>query len=141
MSDFTTIQIRKETKQKLDFMKNENKSSYDNLIQNLLEQVGGTWVDDVITINREATALTLNYLETGTNKTMKYDISYQELKIEPVGTVFTANPEPNTDTGFVGSVAEIVFKKGDDVLLLVKELHYHDGVLDSLSSVVHVNLF
>ena len=140
MSDFTTIQIRKETKQKLDFMKSENKETYDKLIQNLLEQAGGTWVDDVITVNRDSVALSLKYWETKGDKSLVYDITFQELKLEPVGTVFTANPEPDNDN-FINSVARIVAKEGDDVILLVREISCHEGRFDSLSSVVHVNLF
>lgn len=142
MSEFTTIQIRKETKQKLDFMKSENKVSYDKLITNLLEQTGGTYVEDVITVQRDSTAMSLKYWEINApaNTVKSYDITFQELKLEPVGTVFTANPNPVHDN-FVNSTAEIVVKRGDDVVLLVKELSCSDGEVSSISSVVHVNLF
>lgn len=144
MSEYTTIQIRKETKQKLDFMKSENKISYDKLITNLLEQTGGTYVEDVITVQRDSTAMSLKYWEINTpnhNNVKSYDITFQELKLEPVGTVFVANPEPDNSRDFVNCTAEIVAKRGDDVILLVKEVSCLDNCLNSISSVVHVNLF
>ena len=150
MSEFTTIQIRKETKQKLDLMKAANCKSYDMLIQNLLEQSGGQWVDDVITVTRDTVAMSLKYWEIESPKTFderktgnnfkSYDITFQELKIEPVGTTFTANPQP-TDNNFINSVARIVAKEGDDVILLCREISYIDGKWDSVSSVAHINLF
>lgn len=149
MSDFTTIQIRKETKQKLDLMKAENKESYDKLIQNLLSQTGGAFVEDVITVNRDRVAMSLKYWEIDAPKTdsnqktknfKSYDITFQELKMEPVGTTFTANPQP-ADDNFINSVARIVAKDGDDVILLVKEVSFINKKYDAVSSVVHVNLF
>ena len=142
MSDFTTIQITKDLKQKLDLMKGEKNIKYNDLIENLLQQVGGTYVDDVITITRDTTALSLKYwqIKDPTN-TLFYDITFQELKVEPVGTVFSANPEPDNSVDFVNSTAEICFKSGDDVLLLVKEISCTDGVVSSMASAVHINLF
>lgn len=142
MSEFTTIQITKDLKQKLDLMKGEKNIKYNDLIENLLQQAGGTYVDDVITITRDTTALSLKYWQTeGPTNTMFYDITFQELKVEPVGTVFSANPKPNKNVDFVNSTAEICFKSGDDVLLLVKEISCTDGVVNSMASVVHINLF
>ena len=150
MSEFTTIQIRKETKQKLDLMKAANRESYDRLIQNLLSQTGGVFVEDVITVNCDTVAMSLKYWEiintseiNDTQKTKEfnsYDITFQELKVEPVGTVFTANPHPAEDN-FINSVARIVAKEGDDVLLLCREISCIDGEVDSISSVAHINLF
>lgn len=149
MKDITTIQIHKETKQKLDLMKAENRESYDRLIQNLLQQTGGVFVEDVITVNRDTVAMSLKYWEIespnfderNNGKNFKsYDITFQELKIEPVGTTFTANPQP-TDDNFINSVARIVAKEGDDVLLLCREISCIDGEVDSISSVAHINLF
>ena len=150
MSEFTTIQIRKETKQKLDLMKAENRESYDRLIQNLLSQTGGVFVEDVITVNRDTVAMSLKYWEIESPKTFderktgnnfkSYDITFQELKIEPVGTTFTANPQP-TDNNFLKRVARIVAKEGDDVILLCREITYIHGKWDSVSSVAHINLF
>ena len=150
MSEITTIQIRKETKQKLNLMKAENRESYDRLIQNLLSQTDGVFVEDVITVNRDTVAMSLKYWEIESSKTSderktgknfkSYDITFQELKIEPVGTTFAANPRP-TDDNFINSVARIVAKEGDDVILLCRELSYIDGKWDSVSSVVHINLF
>ena len=139
MSEITTIQIKKNTKEKLDLLKKNNDlKSYDELIRKLLDQNAGSIVEDVITINRDSTALSLKYWDS--NDFKSYDVTFQELKIEPVGTVFTANPKPVSDN-FVNSVAEILIKKGDDVILLVKEISCSDGEVDSISSVVHVNLF
>jgi len=139
MSEITTIQIKKNTKEKLDLLKKNNDlKSYDELIRKLLDQNAGSIVEDVITINRDSTALSLKYWDDDNFKS--YDVTFQELKVEPVGTVFTANPKPVADN-FVNSIAEIVMKKGDDVVLLVKEISCTDGKVDSISSVVHVNLF
>ena len=71
MSEFTTIQITKDLKQKLDLMKGEKNIKYNDLIENLLQQAGGTYVDDVITITRDTTALSLKYWQTeGPTNTM-----------------------------------------------------------------------
>ena len=142
MSDFTTIQITKDLKQKLDLMKGGKNIKYNDLIENLLQQVGGAYVEDVITINRDATALSLKYWQVkNPTETMFYDITFQELKIEPVGTVFYANPDPDNNIDFINSTAEICYKSGDDVVLLVKEISCIDGVIDTVGSVVHINLF
>lgn len=142
MSDFTTIQITKDLKEKLDLMKGGKNIKYNDLIENLLQQHGGTYVEDVITITRDSTALSLKYWQTDNPaNTMFYDISFQELKIEPVGTVFSANPDPDNTIDFINSTAEICFKSGDDVVLLVKEISCSDGVIDSVGSIVHINLF
>jgi len=144
MSEFTTIQISKETKQKLDLMKGENNLSYNKLIENLLQQAGGTYVEDVITIQRDNVALSLKYWETvtgGMNNVMIYDVTFQEIKHSPVGAVFTANADVDKSLDFVNSVAEVVAKNGDDVILLVKEFSCVNGSVSSVSSVVHVNLF
>ena len=148
MSDFTTIQIRKETKQKLDLMKAENKESYDKLIQNLLSQTGGVFVDDVITIQREKVALSLKYWELAnvegehmdSANFHTYDITFKDLREKMIGAMFTANANPASDN-FVNSVATLVAREGDNVILLVKEISCRNGNMDSISSVVHVNLF
>ena len=44
MSDFTTIQITKDLKQKLDLIKGGKNIKYNDLIENLLQQLGGTYV-------------------------------------------------------------------------------------------------
>lgn len=140
MSEFTTIQIRKDTKQKLDLMKAENKNSYDKLIQNLLSQAGGSFVEDVITVNHDKVAMSLKYWEHDNSNVKINDITFYDLRVKPVGTVFTANPSPS-GSDYVNCVAEIVARRGDDVVLLVKEFGCVAGVVDVISSVVHVNLF
>lgn len=140
MSEFTTIQIRKDTKTKLDLMKAENKNSYDVLIQNLLAQAGGAYVDDIITVNRDKVAMSLKYWEDDNDNVKIHDITFEDLRVQPVGTVFTANANP-VGRNYVNCVAEIVAKRGADVILLVKEFGAVDGVIDVVSSVVHVNLF
>lgn len=141
MSDWTTVSIKKTTKNKLEVIKSATGLQYDEIINNLLDNQGGENVDDVITIHRDSIAFNLKYWEFNNPNIISRDISYQELKIEPVGTKFIANDNP-AEAGFVNCSAEIVFKKGDDVVLLVKEFSKDDdGVCSNISSVVHVNTF
>lgn len=84
----------------------------------------------------------MKYWETkNPTNTKFYDISFQELKIEPIGRVFSANETPNNSINFINSTAEICFKSDDDVILLVKEISCIDGIINSVGSVVHINLF
>ena len=142
MSEFTTIQVTKDVRNKLDVKKSATGKKYNDVIEDLLENAGGSVVNDVITINRDTTALSLKFWEVDNPASSKfYDITFQELKVEPVGTKFTANDTLAKDTDYVNSNAEIVYRKGDDVILLVEEVSFLDGVFNKINSVVHVNLF
>ncbi|WP_458454403.1 hypothetical protein [Methanobrevibacter sp.] len=139
MGEYTTVQLTKRSKNKLDLMKGTTNASYSDVIEKLVKLAGGTPVDDVITIDREPVAMTLNYF-TGTGETKKRDITYKELKSCKVGDLFVPCDEPNYFDS-VTCTAKVVYKHNDDVILLVREYHYKDNMLDSVSSVVHVNTF
>ena len=85
--------------------------------------------------------MSLKYFETdNADKNSVYDISFQELKLNPVGTIYIA--ENNTaEDNYVNCTAEIAYKKNDDVILLVKEYSVINGEYSSISSTVHINLF
>lgn len=141
MSEFTTIRITKEVKNQLEVIKSTRGLKYNDIIKELLQIKAGEIVNDVITIEREQIALTLKYWEHHTDTIRVYDITYLILMNSKVGTVFAAEPSPNSNEDFVNSVAEIVYKKGDDVILLVKEINHVQGEWSTISSTVHVKLF
>ena len=139
MSENTTIQIKKETKQKLDLVKGTNNNSYNTIIEKLLEQSGGVIVEDTIEIAREQVAFTLNYWDDA--KTVKKDITYADLMNNPVNHKFYANEDRLRIGDWVNSTATIIFKQEDDVILMVEEVSGGNGKFSSIRSIVHVNLF
>lgn len=140
MSDYTSIQISKDTKEKLDLCKGLNNLSYNKIIERLLEQSGGVIVEDVVEIQREQTAFSLKYWDSsGVNKIR--DISYAELKESRVDMDFEIDVEPAKDVDFVNAWATVKAIDGSDVILLVSEVSRRDGVVSSIKSVVHISLF
>lgn len=140
MSEITTIKVTREVKDKLDKLKNDKHKSYNDVIKDLLPE--GTEINDVITTNRDSTAITLKYFEFEKSKEVRtYDITFQELKIEPIGSYFTANDNISDDVDYLNTVAQIVAKLGDDVLLLVSEIACIDGKRSKITTVHHFNLF
>ena len=141
MSDYTTIQISKDTLEKLVKIKKEKRIKYDTIIKQLLELHGGTILEDVVTINRESIALSLKYYEEDSNKVNVYDITYHDLRVSKIGAKFTANVNPAV-AGFVNMSAKVIYKHRDDVILLLEELHCTaDGEERVFSNVVHVKMF
>ena len=141
MSEFTTIQITKDVKNQLEAIKSARGGKYNDVIKHLLDCSIGVDVNDVVTINREPTAFTLKFMRLNEPGRVKVvDVSYKMLRDFPVGSVFAA-AEDVVGCDFVNGVAEILFKRGDDVVVLVKEVSCRDGVRSVDSSVVHVRLF
>jgi len=140
MSEFTTIQITKEVRQKLDLCKGTNNLTYNQIVERLLEQSGGTIVEDTIEIQREQVALTLNYWDK--NRTILHDITYNALKDAGVGNKFTANDEIPVDVNeFMNSTAEVLVSNDVEVVLAVEEVNYRKGKVSSIRSLVHIVLF
>lgn len=146
MSNITTMKISKENRDKLKLLAKNDKKSLDAVLSDLLAVNGGEIINDVLTIDREKTALSLKYWETKNNSSNKkynfhiYDITFKQLKESVVGVKFVAYDNP-AEKNFITSVAEIIFKRGDDVVLLVKEIFNDEGELDFINTVVHVKLF
>lgn len=140
MSEITTIKVTREVKDKLDKLKNDRHKSYNDVIKELLPE--GTEISDVITTHRDSTAISLKYFEFENSKKVEsYDITFQELKIEPVGSYFTAKDNVDVNVNHVNTTAEIIAKKGGDVLLLVSEIACIDGERSKITGVHHFNLF
>ena len=143
MSEYTTIQLTHEVKQKLDLVKEvKNLKTYNDILLYFLEQYGGAVTDDVIEIDRDETAFSLRFWRFDRpSRIITKDITFKELKKADVGTEFIANPEAEGN-GFINSSARVVFKENDEVVLLVEEINKDkEGVEDILTSVMHVNLF
>ncbi len=142
MSDYTTIQINKNLKKKLEELKKETgRNRYDEVIEDLL--TGGKIIDDVITIERELVAFTLNYWHEN-GETIKKDITYAELRNSIIGDEFIAcdyNIFPIGD--YVNSSAKVIaiVNNGEDIILMVTEKSRRNQKLEYVKSVVHVKMF
>ena len=142
MSEYTTIQVTKDVRDKLESIKSVKGKKYNEVIKDLLENKRGELVDDVITIERESVALTLRYWKMDNeNDERVFDITYSMLRDSEVGTVFQAEEYPDNSVCYINCSAEIVFRRGEDVLLLVKEFINKNKGCDCVNSVVHVKLF
>ena len=140
MSEITTIKVTREVKDKLDKLKNDRHKSYNDVIKELLPE--GTEISDVITTPRDSIAISLKYFEFENSKKVEsYDITFQELKIEPVGSYFTAKDNVDVNVNHVNTTAEIIAKKGDDILLLVSEVACIDGERSKITGVHHFKVF
>ena len=135
MSEYTSIQIGKDIKQKLDLCKGINNNSYNTIIAKLLEQSGGVIVEDVVEIQREQVAFTLKYFDNNDNNKIR-DITYLELANAKVGEVFTVIDYP-VGEGWLNSKATVLVKDGYTVILLVEEFDENSCI----KTVVHVELF
>lgn len=140
MSEFTTIQIKKSLRDKLDLVKGTNNLSYNQIVEKLLQQSGGTIVEDTIEIGREQVAFTLKYWDNQDHHKVR-DITFGELASARVGDVFTVVDNPLTVNDWVSSGARVMAKENDDVILLVEEISNDNGRVSSIKSVVHIRLF
>ena len=138
MTEFTTIQITKDTKQKLDLVKGENNNTYNTIIEKLLKQSAGTIVEDTIEIAREQVAFTLKYISDTEQKIR--DVTYYELANARINDVITAWDSPSADN-YVNSSVRVMAKYNDDVILLLEDVNSSNGQLSSMKSVIHVVLF
>ena len=138
MSEFTTIQISKDVKQKLDLVKGENNNTYNMIIEKLLKQSAGTIVDDTIEIAREQVAFSLKYLSDTEQKIR--DVTYHEIANMRIGDKVTAWDSPTADN-YVNSSVRVLAKYGDDVILLLEDVSFSNGRLSTMTSVIHVVLF
>ena len=138
----TTIRISKETKAKLEKMRGNRSITSDGLIMNLLKQTGGVWVDDVEFYAREQIALVLKYYELdNVSSLVECPIFYSDLKENDEGTVFE-NYADTADSDYYLETAEIISKRGDDVVLMVYKHHCRsNGKIIKTSSVLHLNIF
>lgn len=138
----TTVKIKKETKEKLDLFKGEQHISYNDLICILLKQIGGMNVDDVLNIKRNPVAFKLECYQTETMENwVEREITYRDLRENPVGTVFKACEE-SPRSNFVNATSEIIEKRGDDVILWNKQIFYDsNGNMEIKNEIVHFNIF
>lgn len=141
MGEDTTIRISKKIKERLLQLKEETgRNNYNEVIQDLL--TGGHVVNDVITIEREQTAFTLNYWDG--EQTIKNDITYKDLKESLINQEFIAYNHDSMPTGdWFNSKACVIAKvnNDEDVILLVTEKSLRDNVFEEVKSVVHVKTF
>ena len=140
MSEFTTIQIKKSLRDKLDLVKGENNLSYNQIVEKLLQQSGGVIVEDTVEVGREQVALSLKYLDNTANTKIR-DITFRELASASVGDVFSVVDSPLSVNDWVMSKAKVMAKENADVILLVEEISNDGGRVSSIKSVVHIALF
>ena len=138
MSEFTTIQITKEVKQKLDLVKGENNNTYNTIIEKLLKQSCGVVVEDTLEIAREQVAFTLKYISDTEQKIR--DVTYYELANMRVNDVITAWDSP-VASSYVNSSVRLMAKFNDDVVLLLEDVSCNNGNVSRLKSLIHVVLF
>lgn len=140
MSEFTTIQITKSLRDKLDLVKGENNLTYNQIVEKLLQQSGGTVVEDTIEIAREQVAFSLKYWDNQDHHKVR-DITFGELASARIGDVFTVVDNPLSNMDWINSKARVMAKENDDVILLVEEISNDAGRISSIKSVVHICLF
>ena len=140
MSEFTTIQIKKSLRDKLDLVKGENNLTYNQIVEKLLQQSGGVIVEDTVEVGREQVALSLKYLDNTANTKIR-DVTFRELASANVGDVFSVVDSPLSANDWVMSKAKVMAKENNDVILLVNEISDNGGRISGIKSVVHVALF
>ena len=140
MSEFTTIQIKKSLRDKLDLVKGENNLTYNQIVEKLLQQSGGVIVEDTVEVGREQVALSLKYLDNSANTKIR-DVTFRELASASVGDVFNVVDTPLSANDWVMSKAKVMAKENGDVILLVNEISDNGGRISGIKSVVHVALF
>lgn len=138
MSNFTTIQITKDVKQKLDLMKGENNETYNSLIINLLDQAGGVFVEDIVRFQREKVAFTLEYIDDTSDKSV--DVSFYDLHTSKVGQIFKVVDKP-VGVNWSNSTAEVLVRKGHDIILLITDSICTNGDIQRRSNFFHMSLF
>lgn len=140
MSEFTTIQIKKSLRDKLDLVKGENNLTYNQIVEKLLEQSGGVIVEDTVEVGREQVALSLKYWDN-TGAIKMHDITYGDLANTVVGMTYVAEEFPDNRWDYVNSTAKVISVDSADVVLLVEESSCSKGKVSSIKSLVHVALF
>ena len=138
MSEFTTIQITNELKDKLTAIKKKNGKKYNDIIEDLLYNMGSE-VDDVITLEREAVAFSLKYWNNQDDYKI-FEVTYKYLKGLSVGDIITVCDNPVGDE-WVNSSAQVIYHNGEDVILMVEEISNNHDNVNCIKSVVHVKLF
>ena len=142
MGKFETVSIKPSTKDQLKLLKKNTEKSYDELISEMITKYDGMKVDDVTSIVVDNRAVTLNYVEIGESENCKsFDVTYSMLKTDPIGTIYIANEKPNRTGEYLNGICEIVHRRGNDVIVTVKDVHYKKGSFDMNYNVFHFNIF
>ncbi|MBQ3407996.1 MAG: hypothetical protein IJH12_02175 [Clostridia bacterium] len=142
MSDYTTVRIKKSSLEKINKMKGEHGSVAD-VVEKLLSSVGGCSIDDILEINRDSVAITLEYLffdGKSFHLANEYYITFQELRLSKVGDTFTANQNP-ADDSYSLDTAEVLFVDERSVLVRVTETLKSENQETSVVHMEHVDLF
>lgn len=137
MSEFTTIQITKDLKQKLDLNKGENNNTYNIIIEKLLEQSGGVIADDVAEIQREQTAIPLIYYDDDGQNVL--NVSFLDLIGADIGATWVANENPAGN--FVNTKAEVIWKHTGEVIVRIIEARRNNGNVYYNTYIKHIYLF
>ena len=138
---YKNIPVKPETKHKIDTIKSATGKNYDEIINDLIQK-DGIIIDDVIMIDRDDVALTLNYYEhNNTEEIISADVMFSSLKNSDVGTIFSAKEDLDFDLDFVNQSVEIVYKRGDDIILVLTEINSFKDTVVKSKEVIHVNLF
>lgn len=141
MEKYSTISIKPSTKEKLKLIVKKQDSSYDKVLNEVLGD-GGLKIDDVIKVEREQIAEILKYFEFGNaEKFVSKEVTYKMLRMDPIGTVYMANENPNRNVEYVNDICELCYRNGDDVIVMRHQIHYKNGNFDGFKEVLHFNLF
>ena len=139
MSEFTTIRIKKETREKIDKLRGNITTS--DYLEDIINEIGGVKIDDVTEIKRDAIAEVLDFVDyNNPANNRRYAICFQELKSSRVRDVYTAERNP-TSQHYMNMEAEVLFKDDISVVLRVIESAVDGSTKLINTRLVHIDLF
>jgi len=143
MTEYTNIRIKKTSKDKMKVLQSVSGLTYSEIIEKLITGMGGMIQEDIITIQREQVAFTLNYWDN--DKTIKKDVTYWDLHNSDVGDIFKITFDEDLPDNYITSFAEVISKEYDthnqSVVLKMVNLKVENRKPDLLTNISHILLF
>ena len=141
--EYTNIRIKKSSKDKMKVLQSVSGLTYSEIIEKLITGMGGMIQEDIITIQREQVAFTLNYWDN--DKTIKKDVTYWDLHNSDVGDIFKITFDEDLPDNYITSFAEVISKEYDthnqSVVLKMCNLKVENRKPDLLTNISHILLF
>ena len=141
--EYTNIRIKKSSKDKMKVLQSVSGLTYSEIIEKLITGMGGMIQEDIITIQREQVAFTLNYWDN--DKTIKKDVTYWDLHNSDVGDIFKITFDEDLPDNYITSFAEVISKEYDthnqSVVLKMSNLKVENRKPDLLTNISHILLF
>ena len=141
--EYTNIRIKKSSKDKMKVLQSVSGLTYSEIIEKLITGMGGMIQEDIITIQREQVAFTLNYWDN--DKTIKKDVTYWDLHNSDVGNIFKITFDEDLPDNYITSFAEVISKEYDthnqSVVLKMCNLKVENRKPDLLTNISHILLF